>query len=188
MQFPRIQTCGMSNHSQTLTTSKKKSTCGLLCTKKRTGCLSMTTCAREETQHDSKVQVDTLEHNGLQTCKTRPSVLWGWSLAAFLVSLWVLEPRHGESGSASRPSPEPGSSSLLHLKLIDTWNQSWGSQPWLESMSLEVAYSPKTEPGLAQVTAATKRQWIEVGFKAPSFPSLKKKPLWLSTKGTEWKF
>lgn len=34
----------------TLTTSKKKSTCGLLCTKNLTGCLSMTTCAKKETK------------------------------------------------------------------------------------------------------------------------------------------
>lgn len=45
-------------------------------------------------------------------------VLWGWSLAACQVSLWVWGPRHGESGSASRPGPEPESSSLLHLELI----------------------------------------------------------------------
>lgn len=34
---------------QTLTTSKKKSTCGLLCTKNLTGCLSMTTWMKKET-------------------------------------------------------------------------------------------------------------------------------------------
>lgn len=54
--------------------------------------------------------------------QVRPPVLWGWSLAAFLVSLWVWEPRRGESESASRPGPEPGSSSSLHLQLIEKWN------------------------------------------------------------------
>lgn len=36
-----------------LTTSRKKSTCGLLCTKKRTGCLSMTTWKRHKGEHFS---------------------------------------------------------------------------------------------------------------------------------------
>lgn len=51
---------GIDKHSRTLTTSKKKSTCGLLCTKNRTGCLSMTTCVSEETQYapPPRVHVD----------------------------------------------------------------------------------------------------------------------------------
>lgn len=43
-------TCSGTDHRLTLTTSKKKSTCGLLCTKNLTGCLSMTTCIKKQTQ------------------------------------------------------------------------------------------------------------------------------------------
>ena len=57
------------------------------------------------------------------TCTScgRMRVLWGWSLAACQVSLWVWGPRHGESGSTSRPGPEPESSSLLHLEFNTIW-------------------------------------------------------------------
>lgn len=47
----RVQNNGVRwQRWQRLTTSKKKSTCGLLCTKNLTGCLSITTCIKKETQ------------------------------------------------------------------------------------------------------------------------------------------
>lgn len=100
--------------TNTLTTSKKKSTCGLLCTKNLTGCLSMTTCRKKE-------EPRSLTQKTCQGVKSKCMsllVLWGWSLAACQVSLWVWGPHHGESGSASHPGPEPESSSLLHLEVI----------------------------------------------------------------------
>lgn len=117
----------------------------------------------EETQRDSmfrETNVNIVDSD----MQTWPSVLWGWSLAEFLVSLWVWGPRHGESGSASRPGPEPGSSSLLHLKWIET--KSIRRQQWLKSKTLDVTYF------LDQLMSLLWPNWS--GIKAQSYKIVEK--------------
>ena len=71
--FPSILISGVNHTSsdadnrQTLTTSKKKSTCGLLCTKNLTGCLSMTTCTERET--DVHVDRQRIGPQCVRTCR-----------------------------------------------------------------------------------------------------------------------